>query len=230
MAYSKYFSTLALIFGIFATFQAQAQIGVGFRGGVLMSNQTAKQIASNSEFEIETENFTGYVVGIPVEFSLSKFFAFQAEVNYLKQGFGLAENTSVNLPSRKVIYDVIDIPVLAKIGWTGKKLTCAAVFGPSFQYIASGRVKFAEISSGSIQVEASENKIDFSQSIYEDFNRTNIFGQAGVQFGIPTAGGKFVFDGRYRFAISDQDSSDDFEVKGRGASATIGYIATFGKY
>lgn len=230
MTFTKLFSTLALIFSVFATFQAQAQIGIGFRGGVLTSNQTAKQVVNGQEEELDTDNITGYMVGIPIEFGVSKILAFQTEVNYLKQGFGTSENRDQLIAESKTQYDVLEVPVLAKIGWTSEKVSFAAVIGPSFQYIASGRVQIEALNTDLITIQSSDEKIDFSQQIYDDVTRTNMYGHAGIQLGAPFAGGKFVFDARYRFAISDQDSSDDVEVKGRGASATVGYIATFGNY
>jgi len=230
MNFTNYISACLILLGTCTAFQVNAQIGVGFRGGALLSNQTAKQVANGEEDEIDTENITGYIVGIPVEFGLSKFLAFQTELNYMKQGYSIESNRILSRPETKVTYDVLEIPVLAKLGWTSKRLSFAAVFGPSFQYVASGRVELEAFSTDLIEIQASNNKIDFSQDVYQEVTRTNLFGQVGFQLGAPITGGKFIFDARYRFAVSDQDSSDDFEVKGRGASATIGYLATFGKY
>lgn len=229
MTSTKYFLPLAFILALFVSIQAQAQIGIGFRGGVLTSNQTVKDISNGQEEEFDSDNITGYMVGIPIEFGVSNIFAFQTEINYLKQGYRTSDDL-VGAPQAKFTYDVLEIPILAKIGWTSEKISFAAVIGPSFQYIASGRAEVEAFDGGFFTIEASDEKIDFSQSLYEDITRTNIYGHAGIQLGAPVAGGKFVFDARYRFAVSDQSSSDDVEIKGRGASATLGYIMTFGNY
>ncbi len=230
MKHKKYCLGLAVLLAISFAFQAQAQIGIGFRAGVLTSSQTFKDVANGEEDEIDVENITGYVVGIPVELGLSKFLAFQTEINYLQRGFSTVENRNAVLPASKTTYDVLEVPVLAKIGWTSERLSLAAVVGPSFQYIASGRTKITGFSTDLITIQSSDEKIDFSQEVYENITRTNIYGQAGIQLGIPAAGGKFVFDARYLFALTDQDSDEDLEVRGKGASATLGYIMTFGNY
>ncbi len=230
MKFKNFYSALALLLATSIASQVQAQIGIGFRAGVLTSSQTFKEVVNGQEEEFDTDNITGYVVGIPLEIGLSKVLAFQTEVNYLRQGFARAENRSQLIPESKTTYDVFEVPVLAKIGWTSKRISIAAVVGPSFQYIASGRTEVTGFSTDLITIESRDDKIDFSQGVFEEITRTNIYGQAGAQLGIPAGGGKFVLDARYRFAITDQDARDDFEVRGQGASATLGYILTFGNY
>ena len=205
-----------------------AQIGIGFQGGFLSSTQTGKQIINGESQNFNSDNIIGYVVGIPLEIGVSKLFALQTELNFLTRGY--KEDGAGLVPSTSVSYNVLELPVLAKIGYTSDKFSLAAVVGPSFQYIASGRAKIEAFNNGIITIEASENNINFDQMIYEDINRTNIYGIAGVQLGVPIGFGKFVVDGRYRFSISDEDSSDDFEVKGRGVSATAGLLITLGNY
>lgn len=211
-----------------ATVNTNAQIGIGIQGGFLSSSQTGTQIINGQEEDIDSDNVIGYVVGIPLEIGLSKVFALQTELNLLRRGYKY-DGTGF-LPETSVSYDVLEIPVLAKLGYTSDKYSLAAVFGPSFQYIASGRAKVEAFDNGIITVQATDNKIDFDQDIYEDINRTNVYGQAGIQLGVPIGFAKFIVDGRYRFSVSDEDASDEVEIRGRGISATAGLLITLGDY
>ncbi len=218
------FNLLAALAMIVAGTQlAQAQIGIGIQGGYLSSKAKIENEANDDGGEV-SDAISGYTIGIPVEISLGDAFAIQVEGNYLRRGYNNStEVAGVNF-SQEFYYNVIEIPVLAKLGYVTERFSIAGVAGPAFNYTASAKAKG---SAGGIN---SEVDIDFDDPNYDDINRSNFYGIAGVQLGVPIGIGKFVVDGRYRFQLNDEDGGDDINVRGRGVSATAGLIFTLGDY
>ena len=199
---------------------ATAQLGIGFQAGYLNSNASAKQVSGGSVDE-DIKSVNGYVLGAVAEIAIGEVLAIQPEVNLLRSGYGIALTGDDEL---NFFFNVIEVPLLFKGGYVSERFSLAGVAGPSFQYTASAKLK-GETSGVSL-----EEKIDFDDPLFEDINRTNFFGVVGVQLGVPIGVGKFVVDGRYRFQLNDADANEDFEIRGRGISATAGIIFTFGDY
>lgn len=214
---SNLLAALALVLA--GTQIAEAQIGIGIQGGYLSSKA---RIENNSgSFDEVTDAVTGYTVGIPIEFSIAKAIALQAEVNYLRRGYtSVALNPNNN--GTEFYNNVLEIPLLVKVGYVGDKFTLAGVAGPAFNYTTSAKAKNVPV-LGDID-------IDFDSPDYDDINRSNFYGIAGVQLGVPIGIGKFVVDGRYRFQLNDENGGEDLNVRGRGVSATAGLIFTLGDY
>ena len=219
MPFLKSLLTTATLGAVLAS--ASAQIGIGIQGGFINSNATYESVLNGTTSELNTESITGWTVGIPLELSLSKLFALQPELNLLRRGYDFGGGV---LGEGGVEYTVVSIPVLAKLGYVGDAFTAAAVFGPAFQYVASGS---ARAIVGGVESTAD---IDFGSGFYEDFNRTAVYGIVGAQAGIPLGFGKLVVDPRYRFQLNDEDGRDNIEVRGRGFSVTAGLIFTLGSY
>ena len=213
-------SLLTLALASAALTVAQAQIGIGIQGGFINSNATYEDVRNTNANEFDTEAITAWTVGIPLEISLGKAFALQPELNLLRRGYDFGDGPVQG----GVEYTVVSIPVLGKLGYVGDAFTAAAVFGPAFQYVASGSARSVV---GGIESTAD---IDFDSALYDDFNRTAVYGILGAQLGIPVGFGKLVVDPRYRFQLNDEDGADDVEVRGRGFSATAGLIFTLGNY
>ncbi len=210
----------ALAFVAAGTHVAQAQIGIGIQGGVLSSKAKIENTSNNGDNTV-SDAVTGYLVGVPIEISVGKAFAIQPEVNYLRRGYNSASAGNNRV---ETFYNVLEIPVLAKLGYVSDKFTLAGVFGPSFQYTMSGTTK------GTLLGVDFNEKIKGSDFDSRDINRSNFFGLAGVQLGVPIGVGKFVVDGRYRFQLNNENNGNDINVRGRGLSATAGLIFTLGDY
>ena len=213
-------SLLTLALASAALTVAHAQIGIGIQGGFINSNATYEDVRNTNANEFDTEAITAWTVGIPLEISLSKAFALQPEINLLRRGYDFGDGPVQG----GVEYTVVSIPVLGKLGYVGDAFTAAAVFGPAFQYVASGSARSVV---GGIESTAD---IDFDSALYDDFNRTAVYGILGAQLGIPVGFGKLVVDPRYRFQLNDEDGRDNIEVRGRGFSVTAGLIFTLGSY
>ena len=193
------------------SFTSQAQMAIGIHGGFLSSTATG---------DGDYDNVTGYVIGIPLEISVGKAFAVQPEVNYLRRGYRTAEVFGTRFTSH---YNVLEVPLLFKLGYVSENFTVAGLAGPAFHYTLSGNLK----TEGVVDTDV---KIEFDEPEYDDINRSNFYGIAGAQFGLPVGIGKLVLDGRYRFQLNDEDGSDNVEIRGRGVSATLGLMITIGDY
>ena len=228
-----------------ATTVAQAQIGIGFRAGIL----TTREVFNDDESDVtvvDDESVTGYMFGVPIEIGLSKVFSLQPEINFQRRGsskvnefnFGSFGRTRQSI-ERHVNY--LDIPLLFKLGYISERFSLAAVAGPSFSYALGGTTEVSDyIVVGSGQpaaggTVAGEYDIDFDQ---EGTRRAEFGGHLGGQLGVPLGGGKVILDGRYQFGFtnlndgrdSNNDQFSDYETRSRGLSFTLGYMLTLGDY
>ena len=223
-------STLIVALTLIASASAWSQIGIGIRAGVLSSGAVINAIDNDNEEEIDTDNITGLMIGIPVEIAVSNVLSLQPEINYLRRGYKFPEDLDNGFQENQSTYDVLEIPLLFKLGYTTENFTVAAVAGPAYQYILGGQVETQDLVTDLFTLRGGKVDIDFDDELFSDVNRSNFYGQAGVQFGIPIVFGKFLLDGRYRFALNDEDGADDLEVRNRGLSATAGIMVTLGNY
>jgi hypothetical protein len=135
----KAFQILFFAYLTLSVFTVQAQISVGFRGGVNIANYTFK----SSSDKFKADKLTLLTVGVPVEFNFNKYFALQAELNFVQKGFKLNEEQSFPLASSIYIHYIYDynlkvnwleIPVLAKVKFRIPKLDVGLFLGPSIGY------------------------------------------------------------------------------------------------
>ena len=228
-----------LALGLLLTGSASAQIGIGVQAGVLSSGSVIDRIENDNEEEIDTDNITGFTIGIPVEIAISNVFSLQPEINYLRRGYDIPADLERGVLENQTTYDVLEVPVLGKLGYTTENFTIAATFGPSFQYLLAGQVEVPEIDAGPIMFDGGEIDVDFDDPIFEDLDRGNIYGIVGLQLVLPIGFGKFLIDGRYRFALSDEEQGATFtgaddtvtlNIRDRGLSLTAGIMVTLGDY
>ncbi len=208
----------ALAMTVAGTQLAQAQIGIGIQGGYLSSKARVEN--NSDDFDEVTDAVTGYTIGIPIEISLAKAVAVQAEVNYLRRGY-TRQALNPNNNGIEFYNNVLEIPLLLKVGYIGDKFSLAGVAGPAFNYTTSSKLE--GLPTGDID-------IDFDSPDFDDINRSNFYGIVGAQLGVPIGIGKFVVDGRYRFQLNDEINTENLTVNGRGVSATAGLIFTLGDY
>jgi len=238
---STLYTALLLVFSLSCA-EAYAQIGVGFRAGILTNKEAFDDDNSNTTV-INDETVTGYTFGIPVEVALSKVFSIQPEVNFQRRGtnkvnqFNIGPNSIQQSIERNINY--LEIPLLFKLGYTTESFTVAAVAGPTFSYAVSGTTTAGDrVSAGDgivIEQTAGDYDIDFDQ---EGLKRADFGAHLGAQFGIPAGPGKILLDARYQLGFTNlNDGNDDnntnfedYETRSRGYSATLGYMLTFGNY
>lgn len=237
---------LPLFLAFFLVSTVTAQIGVGFRAGILSSNVIVNDDDSSAKIA-NKESVTGYTFGIPIEIAVSKIFSIQPEVNFQQRGTdktnrfditGLGGSTSVQQDIRREI-NYLEIPLLFKLGYTTEKFTAAAVAGPTFSYALSGTTIAGNqvTTAGGVTVTetAGEYDIDFDR---EGLKRADFGAHIGIQGGIPAGPGKIILDARYQVGFTNLNDGnnenntniEDYESKAQGYSLTAGYMLTFGNY
>lgn len=233
----------ALALGTLAT--AEAQIGIGLRGGILTTSASFDDDETATEV-LEEENVTGYTIGIPIEIAVSNVFSLQPEVNFQARGTSVLNefDSEDGQPlSQSIERDInfVEIPFLVKLGYTTESFTVAAVAGPSWSYALSGTTTAGDVIDDAeeiVESVAGEYDIDFDE---EGYNRSQWGGHVGLQGGIPAGPGKIILDARYQFAFTTINEADDnvnleysnadtYETRERGFSATLGYMLTLGDY
>ena len=219
-----------------------AQVGIGIRGGIFSSKDAFEDDGSTATV-IDDENVNGYIVSVPIEFALSNVFAIQPEINLQKRGtdriaqFELDNFNEVRQRLRRE-FTYLEIPLLFKLGYTSDRFTIAAVAGPSVSYALNGKANaeaFTNLEGVELQAGQGEYDIDFDE---EGIKRVDVGAHLGAQLGFPFGPGKFIIDGRYQLGfVNLNDGNDgnnvnpeDYETRGRGYTATLGYMFTLGNY
>lgn len=234
----------ALALGTLAT--AEAQIGIGLRGGILTTSASFDDDETTTEV-LEEENVTGYTIGIPIEIAVSNVFSLQPEINFQRRGTSVINrfDSDDGQPlSQSIDRDInfLEIPFLVKLGYTTESFTVAAVAGPSWSYALGGTTTAGNVVDNTESIFGDpvegEYDIDFDE---EGYNRSQWGGHVGLQGGIPAGPGKIILDARYQFAFTDINEADDnvdldysdadtYNTRERGFSATLGYMLTLGDY
>jgi hypothetical protein len=168
------------------------------KGGVNFSTLT---------FEAADEDRTldwrvGAVVGGFVRFPLLSWLDLQPEVLYTRKG---ANEDTFGISSA-VLLDYLEVPVLARIPFAGRKYFIVA--GPYFGVRLRARTR--------TEFSGSTEELDISDSVER------------LDYGLSAGGGveigSIVIDGRYSFSLGDVDSVID-AIKGRNrvVTATAGF-------
>lgn len=246
-----YLTAAALAVGTLAT--AEAQIGIGLRGGILTTSEKIDDFddASDTSAEVFDEsNVTGWTIGIPIEIAISNVFSIQPELNFQARGteftqlstrgFGVGGADVRVLQDFEQDINYLEIPLLFKLGYTTEKFTVAAVAGPSVSFALSGERTF---SNYRLESEGTAIGPDIAQTVDIDFDRdgrkrVDFGGHLGAQFGIPAGPGKIMLDGRYQVGFTNLNDGnddnntdiDDYDATEQGFSLTLGYMITLGDY
>ena len=233
----------SLLVVLFIASAASAQIGIGFRAGIISSRNKLEDDGANTKITSQ-ENITGYTIGIPIELGVSNIFTLQPEINFQQRGTDKTNKffrdgfIEVEQSIRREI-NYLEIPLLFKFGYTNENFTVAAVAGPTFSYAISGKTIAGDqiiSNTGGIQsMTAGEYDIDFDR---EGLKRADFGAHIGLQGGVPLGTGKIILDARYQVGFtnlndgnnSNNTNIEDYESKAQGYSLTVGYMWTFGKY
>ena len=187
-------------------------VGIGLRTGASFANANF----DDDTREFDTQNLTGYSLGLMVPIFLSDNFAVQPELSYVQKGFKreLAFTAGVELQTFTISY--YEIPVLLR-----------ASFGPdNLKFYFQGGAAFGYAGSGEVELEGIITDVDFSS---DAFNRTDVsgIGGAGLQFG--GAGLSLFVDGRYVYGLSESGTLDDeFSYTNRGLTLSAGLLFMLG--
>ena len=224
----------SLIFGllVLGSYQnAFAQISVGIRGGVLLTNLDIDPL---QEGEPKPENITGYQVAIPVEIGIVDIFAIQAEIMYGSHGARQEGSSTVTQSGFTTVTDyklrsrinTLEIPVLAKLRFGDDALKFHVLAGPSFGFGINGKFK----QEGSVLATAPDGTILLDQNLNEEYNakfvkenyngsevadeeiavtKTNLNLHMGAGISFDLGGTALFLDARYMLGLSDLSPEED---------------------
>jgi hypothetical protein len=177
---------------------AAAQGTYGVKGGVNFSSITFESPDEDTSLDWRVSA----VVGGFMRFPLLSWMDLQPEVLYTVKG-GKEEAFGI---SSAVLLDYLEVPVLARIPFAGRKYFIVAGPYVGVRMRARTRTEF----SGSTE------ELDISDSVER------------LDYGLSAGGGveigSMVIDGRYSFSLSDIDADlDEVKGKNRVITATVGF-------
>ena len=133
--YKKFFFALALALWVSASAFGQ-QWMIGFRGGADIATLHYQNTTTNNLFS--TYNLVGFTASIPVEYQFSKRFSLQTELSVVQKGLGgLKWTDDQGFPiagNPKLIFEYIEVPLLAKFNFGNGKLQFNTLIGTSLGY------------------------------------------------------------------------------------------------
>ncbi|MBK7425877.1 MAG: PorT family protein [Saprospiraceae bacterium] len=147
---------ILLIFLLSSSFMASAQWQLGISGGPVMGNFNVFRSSDDSPIAstaVSTTPGTGFQFNMPVQYSISKYIAVQAEIGYQRQVAGINRTyyTKDQLLRKYTTEDRYQMnqfqsSLLLKISTGGSKFQLYGMAGPSMSYFLGGNKERTEIS------------------------------------------------------------------------------------
>lgn len=213
------------LFSLF-TWQATAQVSLGFRAGVQLADVQASGITNS--LRPNTQAIWGPNLALLTEIGLSPNFAIQTEFNYLTRGFEIREGVDLelfgaNIPLGATVttrINYLDLPILAKYKFGGEKVGAYLIAGPVFGYALNGRLETR--ANFLVDIPIYDTDINLNN---DNINRFEVGGSLGAGLSFNTSVGKFFIDARYTqgFTQMDQISFLDLNLRNKGFGISAGY-------
>lgn len=189
-------------------FSAQAQLSLGFKGGVNL----AKQTFEDGGIEVTSDDITGYTFGAVLEIPLGGNIYLQPEFILIQKGAKL-DLFGDNI---KATVNYIDVPILLEL-----KIINAGPFevnihgGPTFGYATNG-----EITENNVTVD-----LDFDDDSYR---RWEVGINAGGGVGLNLGNIGLFGDIRYLFGLSNLSDEDEVTARNKGFNLSAGLLFRLG--
>jgi len=201
----KLFNLFLVILAMAFTTSAMAQLSIGPRVAVNFST-----VAFDEEDGVDINNLLGFAFGAAAEIGISDMFAVQPEVSFSQHGFSSEEDFGTGTVDFDVIFNYVQIPVLAKLKFGSDAVVINVLAGPHVGF-GIGDVTFKVDDEKETQPwdEVGIQKFDFG-----------ITGGAGVSF---AAGpGNLGLDLRYQLGLSNLNEEDEDGEKATNRNFQIG--------
>lgn len=176
----------------------------GLRGGTTFNTISQTQLvdAVTPDFDY----LIGFSGAVFAEVPIGQTFAFQPELAFSQKGFSLAQGTDIDLFGASLPvgvrantqFNYLEAPLLMKAKFGSEQVKAFVMAGPALGYAMNGRVRTQ--SSGILEFQLSDNKIDLDAINYERFEFSGVVG-AGVQ--IDAGFGNITLDGRFQQGITE---------------------------
>lgn len=215
--------------------RSHAQVSIGVRAGVNLANYKFTFGSSTpTSDQPNFDNVTLLTVGVPIEMTISKNFAVQAEINFVQKGFGTtissinsSGSTSFSFSSdSKIIVNWLEIPILAKAKFgAAEGVGGALFFGPSLGYGLSGKSKSKSTTTINGVTTSSTNNETLN---FKDDEHSRL--DVGLNLGGELTYGGLFLDVRYQLGVTNMitgdtsgSSNDDVKATTRGLALSVGY-------
>ena len=219
------FGAALVLSSLFATSSAQAQVQVGFRGGVNWSAVSEPSLLRN--LPVQPQLSPGPTGAIFLEVPLSNRVSFRPEVGYVQKGFVLREGTNIDL-------GIINLPIGARIAYQTQSIQTGLLFkanltdGPVQPYIFGGPAVGYSF-DGRIRTRATALFTTRNMDVDLDFGNTlnpwDISAVGGLGLSAETGTGKFFVEARYDYGLTRQLQVPlvNLPVRNRSVGVSLGY-------
>ena len=196
---------VALVLAISSGAHAQTLQGYGVKAGVVIANQDFDYTFG---FGFDTNDRTGFDIGVYAEWFDLAFFSLLTEVHYIQKGMKHEERRITEfgeLPPRKwdSRVDYLSFPVLAKITIQANRYSPYFMMGPRIDL-------FLGYNS------------DLLEGLYDEFERVDIGGDFGIGVGDNGGPVKVLLELRYSPDFSNAYETDLLKVKNNSFEILFG--------
>lgn len=228
-----YHMSLALVSLCFLSLEADAQNRIGI---IAQAGPTEVEVNGLGAFDVVSpfiKPIAQYTAGIQYERQLNAHWSLITGAQYTSRGFGIREQTDINLfgldipvgGSIETRLQYIEVPLAIQYELPSQGVAPFIEAGVSGAYALDGKIQPRVNAIISWKLPAIP--LDLEDDIY---NRLDVSAHAGVGLRIPTNDiGSFHIKAQYRHSVSDmfQDNITDIRIKSHGFSAGIGYTIRF---
>ena len=202
---------------LFSTESFTQNITLGFSPGIQIATFDIDD-EDDPLFSEGTDYRTGPNFKAFINFEISPNFLIQTEGGFNQKGMILSFATtdingvSIDFEEIEMVFNYVEVPVLAVYRLNRKNVNFYAFGGPSFGYLTSAFTKFMNV----------KEQFEFEED--DGINRYEVSLIGGLKIGIPFGNGELFFDGRYQRGISNLDEdSDNSKIFNSGFGLGIGY-------
>ena len=223
----KCLKPVLLLFTFAFSVHVQAQVHFGIRGGILSSSANFSETTAGQTIK----NRTGALGSLVAEVRINEGFAIQPEVSWVQRGWKNALLISIPfLGSSETIYaeqiNYLEIPVMAKAGFSAGPARLDIIAGPSFAWAINGKQKTTTINTtanNQTSTNSTERDLDFD----EDFQKADFGLQGGLVLSANLGSARVFFDGRYLYGIKDLSRDEDVKITSKGVALSAGVLFGF---
>ena len=225
MTKRTFFRISLIISALFFGFHSDAQMSIGVRAGLLVTNVDKSPLDPN---EPVPENIPGFQIAVPFEFAIGPVFALQPEIllgshGALQQSSSDATQLGIRtVSSLKARYQVsaLEIPVLAKLRFGPEAFKIHVLAGPSIGFGLSGTYRtqtsiVTTLSNGVVLLDQKTDQTLPAKFVSEGYQanevssgefavaQANLCAHFGAGFSINLGGPSLFLDGRFILGLSD---------------------------
>lgn len=207
---------ILFLFLLVAAATARAQFEVGITGGY---NKNYVHTSAGARAFTRYEPRSGFVVGIPVRYSISSWLAVQAEPSYIQKNYRFTRDRFYDGIYQNNTFNYIQLPLMAHFSFGDNKLKGFFNAGGYGAYWISGRIKGAMANVFDKGAEIPDDQQTFTYFQYNQIYRFNeqytfdsrrdrrlelgLLAGAGIEY-LLNERFRFFAEARYYYSLSDQ--------------------------